>query len=303
MLKKYAYDGLTWIDLESPSYEEIREVMETYNIDPLVAEELVSPSLRPKVDLYPNCIYLILHFPDFKNTRSRQNNQEIDFILGKKVLITTRYDNIDPLHNFSKIFEVNSILEKSKIGDHAGFIFFYMMRNFYHALADELDYIKETLTDVEENIFSGKERDMVTELSVINRKLLAFKEAINVHKDVLNSFEAASKKFFGDDFDYYNRSIIGEYYRVQGAVDSSKEYLDELRDTNDSLLSTKQNEIMKRLTVATFIFLPLSFIAAVFGMSMDQSFIHTRTDFWTILLSMIAVGIGLSIYFKKKNWF
>ena len=304
MIKKYTYDGLTWVDLETPTPAEIREVMDTYGINPLVAEELSTPTLRPKVDLYNDFIYLILHFPIFKNSPEdfHKHKKEIDFVLGKKVLITTRYDSLDPLHNFSKVFETNSILEKSKMGDHAGYIFFYMMRSLYHSLHDELIYIKDKLSDIEDKIFSGKEKDMVFELSKINRELLNFKEAISVHKDVLNSFEAASKKFFGDTFDYHVRSIIGEYYKVQANVDGSKEYLKELRDTNDSLLSTKQNEVMKQLTVITFVFLPLSFVAAILGMSMQTPFISNINDFWSVLIFMVAFGLAMLTFFKYKKF-
>lgn len=301
MIKKYTYDGLTWVDLESPSFEEVRTIMDEYSIDPLVAEELVKPTLRPKVDLYSNFIYLILHFPAFRHDHTERNDQEIDFIIGKKVLITARYDNIDSLNTFSKQFEVNSILDKEKIGTHAGFIFFHMMRSLYHSLSDELALLRDELKTIEDNIFKGRERDMVKDLSNINRELLNFKEAVSVHKDVLNSFEAAGKKFFGESFDYHLRGIIGEYYKVQGAIDSSREYLNELRNTNDSLLSTKQNETMKELTVVAFVFMPLSFIAAILGMSMEVPIIHSTSDFWNVLWAMVILGIALFGFFKYKK--
>jgi magnesium transporter len=87
--------------LFSPTIDEIRQVVNEYNIHPLVAHELNIPTLRPKVDLYDNFIYLILHFPTFRNVDGKKviKQQEIDFIVGKNFLITTRYHAIDPLHN------------------------------------------------------------------------------------------------------------------------------------------------------------------------------------------------------------
>src|SRR3989338_10005026 len=121
MISRYTYKDLVWIDLESPTQEEVRGVMEEFDIHPLVANELLVSTLRPKVDLYSNFIYLILHFPTISHKHRGKTEQEIDFIVGKKFLITTNYDLVDSLHEFSKVFEVHSILERSNIGDHAGY--------------------------------------------------------------------------------------------------------------------------------------------------------------------------------------
>ncbi len=303
MIKKYEYRHLIWIDLENPTNNEVRAIMEEHNIDPLVAEELLIPSLKPKVDLYPNCIYLILHFPTLKYKNGDQKNQEIDFVIGKNFVVTSRYEEIDPLHQFSKVFEVNSILDKSNMGEHAGFIFYYMIRNLYRYLIDQLDSVKSSLSQIEDRIFKGEEREMVLELSRVSRTLLDFKDATGVHKSVLDSLAAASKKFFGAEFDYYLASIISEYFKVHTEIQSGKEFVEELRLTNDSLLTTKQNEIMKTLTIMAFIFLPLSFIAALFSMSSNNLPLITGPNgFWIILGGMLVIGICIFSFFKYKRW-
>jgi magnesium transporter len=302
MLKKYEYKDLVWLDLESPTHNEVRMVMEQYNIEPLVAEELLVPSLKPKVDLRGNCIFLVLHFPVLKGG-VEQRNQEIDFIIGRNFLVTTRYENIDPLHQFSKVFEVNSILDRSNMGDHAGFIFYYMIRIVYQYLIEQLDSIKTSLAHVEEKIFQGEERQMVIEISHLNRALLDFKEATSAHSSVLNSLQIAGRKFFGESFDYYLQSILEEYYKLHSEIQSDKEFVEELRLTNDSLLHTKQNEIMKVLTVMAFIILPLTFIGQLFGMSlMYIPLARNPNGFWIILGSMIVIGIAIFSFFKHKKW-
>ncbi|MCC7004566.1 CorA family divalent cation transporter, partial [Candidatus Nomurabacteria bacterium] len=294
-----------WLDLENPTHEEVRELMDKYSIDPLIAEELLSPTLRPKVDLHTNFIYLILHFPSLRQgTKYKNKIQEIDFIVGKNVLITTRYDAIDPVHSFSKIFEVNSILNKNEIGANAGHVFFYMIRGLYRSLSYELEYIKDMLRGVENKIFSGKEREMVMEISKINRTLLSFKEATDIHKEVLESFERSSVKFFGEKFEYYARSILGEYYKVRSSIQSSKEYLDELNNTNNSLLTTNQNEIMKKLTIVAFLTLPFSVMTGFFQMGTTSTpIMGTQYDWWIIMGIMTCVTILLLIFAKTRKWF
>ena len=230
MISRYTYKDLVWIDVQSPTQDEVRGLMEEFNIHPLAADELLTPTLRPKVDLFPDFIYLILHFPIISHKHEGGKEQEIDFIVGKKFLITTHYDLIDPLHEFSKVFEVNSILERSNVGDHAGFILFYIMKELYRMLDRELDHINRDFGDIEAKIFGGKERDMVNAISHLNRDLLNFKQTLRPHKEVLESFEIAGTKFFDQEFSYYLRTIVGEHYKISAILDGHRETLLELRE-------------------------------------------------------------------------
>src|SRR3989338_6634843 len=115
MLTKYTHNNITWIDLESPTKDEVHKIMEEYSIHPVVAGGLLWPKIKQRFNIFDNYIYIILLSPVFRHTQGSQQNQEVDFIVGKDFIITTRYDTIDPLHNFSKVFEVNSLLDKSGI--------------------------------------------------------------------------------------------------------------------------------------------------------------------------------------------
>jgi|AntRauTorcE11897_2_1112592.scaffolds.fasta_scaffold09995_3 magnesium transporter len=305
MVKEFKHKKLTWIDLDNPTQEEVRELATKYGVDALTSNELLSPTIRPRVDYHDNYIYLILHFPNGHNDVNGFNKkiEEVDFIIGKDFIITTHYTNIDALLEFSKIFEVESILDKSNMAQHAGYIFFYMIQNLYKNLENRLDHVRDILTDIENQIFSGNERQMVQEVSKLNRLLLNYRESTDLHQEILESFEVAGKKFFGKDFEYHLRSITGEYYKVRSSMDSAKEYLNELRDTNDSLLSTKQNEVMKILTITNFIFLPLALLAGIFGMNTkNMPIIGHPNDFWVLTASMIVIATVLFLYFKVKKW-
>ncbi len=303
MISRYTHKKLTWIDLESPTPEEVRSVMEEFKIHQLVANELLSPSARPKVDLYDKFIYLILHFPYFIHGHGKKPEQEVDFIIGNNFLITAHYETIDPLHEFSKVFEVNSIIDKSYIGKHAGFLAFYLIRELYRSLSRELESINHLMSKVENKIFEGHEKRMVYEISRLSRNLLGFKQSMSAHKDTLESFEAAGRQFFGEEFSYYLKALHGEYYKVANMLGGSVDILAELKETNDSLLSTKTNETMKVLTVMAFLTLPLSLITQIFGMSsMNLPVISEPDGFSVIIISMISVAVTLFAYFKYRKW-
>lgn len=302
MISRYKYHDLIWVDIESPTHEEIRQMMDEFDVHPIVADELLGPSLRPKVDSYPNFIYLILHFPAIRHSH-QSKEQEVDFIIGKKFLITVRYELLDPLHKFSKVFEVNSILDKSDIGDHAGFLFFYMIRKIYTSLGHELSVIGDVLRGIEEKIFTGKEREMVEELSIIHRDILQFHRALRMHRGVLQSLADSCENFFGTPFRHYADNIIGEFLKVEERLQDQKEILGDLRGTNDSLLSTKTNEIMKVLTATNFLLLPAGLIASIFTIPAKHvPVIGMINDFWIILgITLVIVSTTFAM-FKWKKW-
>jgi len=302
MKQVYKHEGLVWVNLESPTKDEVRDVMEEYDIHPIVAEELLTPTLRPKVDLYDNLIYLILHFPAKKHTNTGPN-QEIDFIIGKNFLITAHYDTIDAVHKFAKVFETNVITKSVDLGDHAGYIFYYLIKKMYSSVEHELEFVESHLHNIEDKIFEGKEKDMVEELSEVSRILIDFKQTTRAHESVLGSLEMAGNKFFSSMFSHHLKRIIGEQYRIHSLIEGLQETMRDLRQTNNSLLSTKQNEVMKTLTIMAFVTFPLSLIASIFGMNtMFIPLVGHKYDFWIVIGIMAVLTVIFFIYFKKNRW-
>ncbi len=300
MLTRHSQRHLTWVDLVSPTPGEVRSLMSEFEIDPTVAQELLAPSFRSKVERRGETIYLILHFPLVRATEGAA--QEIDFIVGKHFLITARYGGVDPLHTFATAFDANTVLGRAT-ASHGGHLFVHMMQTLYYTLVDHTEMLSHRLDEVEEKIFKGNEKKMVAEISRIGRMVHDFRRALMPHREMLISLEPVAGRIFGTEFGYHVQSVLGVYGRVERDIEGVKESLVELRETNNSLLTTKQNEIMKNLTVVAFFFLPLSFIAAIFGMNtVNQPIIGTTYDFWIVLGGMLLVAVSCFIYFKHKKW-
>ncbi len=302
MQSRHEHNSLTWIDLESPTRDEVKRVMEEFSVNHLVGEELLLPTTKPRVEFYPGYTYAILHFPALRHTH-KTIEQEIDFVIGKTFIITTHYDTIDPLHTFSKLFEVNSILDKSAMGDHAGFLFFYMLKRLYKAVEHEIDFVRSDLTHIEENIFGGREVQMVERLSRTARDLLNLRQTIEPHRDVLHTLEQQGSTFFGGDFTRYLRALSNEYYRVHNHIMRHTEVVHELRETNNSLLSTKENETMRILTLMALLTFPLSLFVAIFDINAKSNpIVGLPYDFWIIVGIVALAGILMVWYFKHRKW-
>ena len=302
MLRTYRGGTVTWIDLESPTREEVRSIVETFGISTMVAEELLLPSTKPRAEFYNNYLYLIVHFPALRHSH-RTLEQEIDFVVGKHFIITTHYDMLDPLHKFTKLFEVNSVLNADNLGEHAGYVLFYILKHLYKSVEHENDYVKRHLATIEESIFSGQEVRMVEVISQSARDLLNLRQTIEPHREVLHTLESEGAKLFGEEFVPYLRGISNEYYRVHNRVMRNTESLHELRETNNSLLTTKQNETMRVLTLMAFVTFPLSLVVSIFNLNAKYNPVRNIPyDFWFIIGAIIFCGVLMFWYFKRKKW-
>ncbi len=278
--------------------------MEEFSLSRDIAHELISPTIKSRVELYKQYIYVILHFPAFKHSHTDSEvRQEIDFVIGKNFLITTRYDTIDSVDKFAKVVEVNTILDKGFGENITGEIFFGIVNEIYMSLFNELEYIDNWLSKIEKNIFEGKEKEMVRALSEVSRELLNFRKITVFHREILDSLDSFGHRMFGEYFSHHIKSVINEYSKVQNILTNNLEFVAELRETNNSILSTKENEIMKTLTIMAFVTFPLTLIAAIFSIEADSvPIIGSPNDFWYILGIMAFACLLMFAYFKHRHW-
>lgn len=303
MIKKYTNGSVTWIDVYKPTTEDVRILMEDYNISPDTAHDLQLPAYKEKIISYKDYIYLSLHFPALRHTNTDKIDQEVDFVVGKDFIITARYDSIDALERFSKTFELDSILNKKVMISHAGLTFYSMLNELYKAMSDEVDSLDDTLEELDRNLFKGKERTMVNKISEVNRNLISFNHLMFNHKSVLLSLKNSDSKLLGKDFSENITRILNQYYKIESDLVNNIEFVKELRYTNDSLLTAKQSETMKHLTMMAFVTFPLTLMTSMFGMNTRyMPIIGHDYDFFIIVFIMFVIAIMFFAFFKFKKW-
>jgi len=305
MLHRHEYKNLVWIDLESPTVEEMRRVADEFGIDQVVADELLSPTLRTHTERYDNYLYLVLHFPTLRHPGGTAvaPEQEVDFIIGKKFIITARYEALATFVEFRKVFEVNAALQEDHFTDNPFDIFLLLAKRLYRTVDAEIETVRETLELIENEIFEGNEKEMVIALSKAGRDILNLKQALDPHQDVLGSLSDLTSDFAGPEYLSRVRAIESMYYRARKHVTRIWQTLTELRETNNSLLSTKQNEVMKIFTILAFVTFPLSLIASIFGMNTENvPFIGHPQDFWIVVVIMGVATFFMFLFFKSKKW-
>ncbi len=302
MKAQRTYGKVTWIDLAKPNAKEIQELMEDFSIHPQIAEELLQPSSHPKVDLSEGAFYGVFNFPALRGQNGR-SHEEMDFVVGQEYIVTAHYEEHDPFHEFAKLFEVNAMIGSLGNPEHAGHIFLAMLKHLYRALHERTLALSRDLEWIETNIFSEKEKEMVFALSNASKNLLDLRNGLSMHKSMIDGCASSAALVFDRAFADELLLLHDDCDRVEHALRMNKEFLDELRTTNITLLSTKQSEIMKIFTVLTLVVFPVALVIDVLTIASPSNPILGKPhDFWIILGIVFAFGIALFLYYRSKRW-
>ncbi len=287
-----------WIDVESPTKEDVDTLVQAHGVDQAVARDLLAPTPKQFIEDNELSNYIVMRIPVFNRSDKNNMEQEVDFVISEKNLITVRYDSIESLYYFAKRFETDQILQK----EHEEHPFFGLMVEIYKFLFDELSFMESKLRQIENSIFNGEEKDMVFVLSNASRNMLVFRRTLLEHKYIWTGL-ADTNKNYGHNFDKNLNDIAEQWQRLMSEADNLSAIVSELRETNNSLLSTKQNEIMKVFTILAFVTFPLSLIASIFGMNTKYiPIVGVTHDFWLVLSIMLFATFAMFGFFRYKKW-
>ncbi|HEY4523218.1 MAG TPA: magnesium transporter CorA family protein [Candidatus Paceibacterota bacterium] len=310
MMYRQAHHGGVWVDLESPSDEEIRAVAREFEISERLEAELLSPTPFPLVSDDGRAALAVLHFPSHRNEHDSHaeegdtRSQEVDFIVARHFVITVRYEVIAPLHRLRKLLESDEILGgKSSITTDT--LLEILFAHLYAAVRDHTNHIADRLSHIERDMFAGQQRSAVRAISNVSREYLHLLAALANQEEPLDRFLRALARpaCFGESFTERTERIKSERGQVESLVGTHRAVATELRETNNVLLSATQNEIMKTLTVINFIFLPLGLISWIFAMRTEgMPLIASEHAFWIVLGTMATVASLLILFVTKKRW-
>jgi len=301
-MQKIQIKNLTWVDIVDPTKEDVAYI-KSLGFHPVIVQELQVPTLRPKVEQYDNCLYMVLHFPIYHSREKTSKSMEIDFIITKYALITVRYGRIQPLHEFWKKCESKE--DEPHFQHSAASILYHMLQELNKFSFRQIDHITEKIDKLEQEIFEKEnphtEEKIVEKISIIRRDILDFRRTLKPQYTILNSLKMRGMDFFGKITEPYFVDIIGDHMRVWELLDNHKEAIESLQEANDSLLSNKTNRIVKLLTIFTVIVFPIIALSNIFSMSGPLYMPFSKGSIW-IMGAMIIGGLTILIAFKKKKW-
>lgn len=304
MVFRHEHQGGVWIDLEQPDENEIREIAREFSINERMERELLAPTPVPTVAGDAGVALLVLHFPAHGAQDGETKSQEIDFVIGKHFIITVRYELVAPLHHLKKLLETQQLVAK-KTHITTDLLLEILFLHLYTSMRDHTNHIADNLARVEKDMFDGRERLTVRAISNISREFLHVEAALTNQEEPLKRFLQMLEEhvFFGPAFAARALRINAERAHVARVVRTHRAVATELRETNLALLESRQNEIMKTLTMITVVVLPLELIAFIFDMHAPGTPLLENPNAFKIIMGLMLAAVALTVmYFARKRW-
>lgn len=304
MMYRHAHTRGVWVDLEQPTPEEIHAVAREFGVNERIEAELLSPTPSPLVASEGDVAFCALHFPALEEHAGPVRDQELDFVVGKHFIITARYEVIAPLHELQKVLEADELVAGKTVLS-TDVLLEVLFAHLFESMRDHAFHLSGHITAIERDMYTGHERDCVRAISEVSRSFLHLEATIKNQEEPIGRFlhTLAERGFFGPSFEERVARVMAEQRLVMRLAETHRAVAAELRETNKALLESRQNEIMKTLTVVNFIFLPLELTAFIFGMhALGTPLEHNPNAFWLIIAFMVGIIGILTIYFAKKRW-
>ncbi|MEI8343338.1 MAG: magnesium transporter CorA family protein [Candidatus Moraniibacteriota bacterium] len=301
-MKSVSYKNITWIDFSNPGADDVIYLQEHFDIHPLAIEEFVTPTFRPKATKYHNCLYLTIHIPLF-DTQSRTTYPgEIDIVITEDHLITGHMKDIYQFDDFFSDLEKSEGKRRIYMDKTPTHLIYYILEMLLESCFPRLDHIHEKLTDIEEQVFNNKEKEMVREISLVKRDILNFRRTLKPQRHIIESLTQMDSPLLPQDLKPYFQDLVGTNIRLWNALESNKETIESMEETNNSLLSNKLNLTMKVLTLFNAIFMPVTVYSSVMAMSTKVPFDHSDAGFWIHVSIMLCIATFTMVLFKIKKW-
>jgi magnesium transporter len=294
-------DSVTWINVEGLKYtDEIETIGRQYDLHPLVLEDIVNTSQRPKIDEYENYLFVVLKMLYY----DKEENiviEQVSMVLGKNYVLTFQESEGDV---FGTIRERLRLAKGRIRGLKSDYLFYALI----DAVVDNYFSIIETLgnkiEDLETDLFAGNSRDNINiEVQQLKREILKVRRAIFPLREIINRIEKGEHQLIYKRTITYYRDIYDHLIQVSENIDIYREMIWSLMDMYMTTISNKMNEVMKVLTIIATIFIPLTFIAGIYGMNFDNiPELRYKYGYYVLWGIMITLFIGMLYYFKRKKW-
>ncbi len=300
--REIAGEGLTWVHLDRPHPAAIDSLASRFGWHELDVEDVLSKRQRPKVDEYPEYLFAVLHFPVYDKQVQRLNAGELDVFLGPDYLVTLPNAELLPVTRLFNRCETNDDVRRHAFAQGTGRLLYEILDDLFDYCFPILDKIGHKLDTVEDQMFEGRAEDVVRDLSNVKQEIISYRKIIKPERSTLRLLERRVERFLPEELDLYFDDVVDAAERIWDLLDNYKEVVEALEDTNESVISHRQNDVLRLLTIISVTMLPLTLITGVFGMNVLYPGEGSHTAFWVILAGLAVTLGGMLGFFRYKRW-
>ena len=309
-ITELASDGVTWVHLLAPTTEEAQMLASRFGWHPLDVEDVLSRRQRPKIDVYPedeperSYLFGVLHFPVYDKTVGRLNAGELDFFLGPDYLVTLPAVELRPVTLLFRRCWESEAFRHQLLSRGSGRLLYEALDDLYDYCFPILDKIGFKLEQIDEDISLASEgaKELVRDIHRVKQEIISYRKIIKPQRPTLRQLERGIERFLPEDLVPYFDDIIDASERIWDLLDNYKEVVEALEDTNESLITHQQNDILYVLTIFLVVLTPLTFITGFFGMNVHFPGFNGWGAFWASLGLMAATVVGMLAFFRWRRW-
>ncbi|MBW4471964.1 MAG: magnesium/cobalt transporter CorA [Stenomitos rutilans HA7619-LM2] len=302
-------ESVSWVDVKGLGSEDVlRRLGKVFSLHPLVLEDIVNVPQRPKIEEYDEQLLIIARMVTIKASGSGFISEQVSLVLGRHYLLTVQeepeYDCFGPIRERIRT-------NKGTIRKHgADYLAYALLDAIIDGFFPVLEEYGEKIEELEDEVVSNPSHQTLEKIHSIKRELLGLRRAIWPQRDAINALIRDGSDLISHDVHIYLRDCYDHAIQVLDMVETYRELAASLMDVYLSSVSNKMNEIMKLLTVISSIFIPLTFIAGVYGMNFnaDKSPFNMPELNWywgyvACWAIMLTTAFSLIFFFWKRGWF
>ncbi|MDF2879725.1 MAG: corA [Clostridiaceae bacterium] len=292
---------VTWINIDGLNDIELfKKIGTNFSIHPLVLEDILNTNQRPKVDEYKEYIHITMKIAIYNEESKKTNLEQLSLILGKNYLISFQEKKS---HIFQPIIKrlKNSKGSFRSLG--ADYLCYAIIDTIVDNYFSTLESIEDKIEIFEDRVINNASRETLKEIYELKREMIIFRKAVWPLREVVNSLQRGDLSLINESTLVYFKDVYDHVYEI---IDTSQLFIDIITgmlDTYLSSVSNKMNEVMKFLTIFSTIFIPVTFLAGVYGMNFknipELSWQYSYPMFWIIVIGISVIMIR---YFKRKKW-
>src|SRR3954463_15558503 len=300
--QEIAPPGLRWVNVERPGALERAWLEEHFDFHALDLEDVLSRNQRPKIDVYDEYLFIVLHLPVFDRQVGRLNTGELDAFVGPDYLITIPTVPPQPVEYLFERCRSNEQVREDLFSKGPGYLLYKVVDSSFDYCFPMLRKIGNKLDRIEGDIFEGRAEEVVRDISNAKQEIINFRKIIRPQRPVLRDLERTKQRYMAEDMEIYFDDIIDASERIWDMLENYKEVVTALEDTNESLISHRLNDVLRVLTAFSVVLLPLTLIASIWGMNVHVPGEGSIHAFWIIVIAMVLI-LGTTLgYFRYRRW-
>jgi magnesium transporter len=294
--------GLTWVHLERIDSDTLMELAERFGWHELDLEDVLSKRQRPKIDEYPDYLFVVLHFPVWDPAIQRLNAGELDLFIGHDYLVTLPNVELLPVSRLFARCSVNDELRADLFSKGSGYLLYHILDDLFDYCFPMLDKIGHKLDSIEDDVHEGRSEEAVHDISNVKQEIISYRKIIKPERSTLRLLERHTARFLPEALELYFDDLVDAAERIWDLLDNYKEVVEALEDTNESVISHQANYRLQILTIVSMVLLPLTLVASIFGMNVGVPGEGAIEPFWVLIAVMAVIAAGLLAFFRYRRW-